>query len=230
MPIHANAIAIMAKAPTAGSVKTRLVPPLTAEQAAELYRALLLDQLQQLAGVDNAERYLAYTPVNSEDSFRLLAGDHFRYLPQRGDDLGARMENLCADLFKLGHRNVIIMGSDLPGLPLEFVSQSFVQLSKTAGHMVLGPSRDGGYYLIGMNHPTPEVFANMTWSHDRVLADTIARIECLGVPYSLLPAWFDLDRAEDLEYLRDVKPEWRAGFRRTLDYLTSLGYGISSAV
>ncbi len=226
MPIRVNAFAVMAKAPVAGNVKTRLVPPLTAEQAAELYRALLLDQMQQLAGVDDADRYLAYTPVNGENALRMLGGDQFRYLAQRGDDLGARMENLCADLFQLGHRNVIIMGSDLPGLPIEIVSQAFRQLACAASHVVLGPSCDGGYYLIGMNYPTPAIFANMIWSHDRVLADTIVRLESLGISYTLLPTWFDLDRVEDLKYLRDIKPEWRTGLRRTLAYLAALGYGI----
>jgi len=230
MPTHANALAIMAKAPAAGSVKTRLVPPLTAEQAAELYRALLSDQLQQRAGVENAELYLAYTPANGEDALRLLGGDRFRYLPQRGEDLGARMENLCADLLELGHRNVIIIGSDLPGLPTEFVNRAFAELSNSANQVVLGPSRDGGYYLIGMKHPAPAVFTGMTWSHDRVFADTIARLESASIPYTLLPPWFDLDGVEDLEYLQAIKPESRVGLRRTLAYLAALGYEIPSEV
>jgi len=220
----------MAKAPIPGGVKTRLVPPLTCEQAAELYRAVLEDQLEQLAGVEFAERYLAYAPADCEAALRALGGAVFGYLPQRGADLGKRMESLCVDLLGFGHRNVIIMGSDLPGLPMEVVGEAFTKLSSAAEHVVLGPSRDGGYYLIGMNHPRREVFADMTWSHDRVLAQTIARLEQLDIPYSLLPAWFDLDRLEDLDHLaKKITPALRSRLRRTLVCLENLGCQVPSA-
>jgi rSAM/selenodomain-associated transferase 1 len=219
----------MAKAPLPGMVKTRLVPPLTAEQAAQLYHALLLDQLEQLSSLAQFEKYLAYAPDGGETDWRALAGAEFRYLPQRGADLGARMENLCVDLSQLGHRNIVLIGSDLPGLPMNFVRDAFQRLARDRARVVLGPSRDGGYYLIGMNQPTPALFANMTWSHERVLADTKARLDAFGLPYSLLPEWFDIDRAGDLERLASgLEPETRARLRRTLAYLQTLKLAAAS--
>ncbi|HEX9454413.1 MAG TPA: TIGR04282 family arsenosugar biosynthesis glycosyltransferase, partial [Candidatus Binatia bacterium] len=166
MLTRANALAIMAKAPVAGRVKTRLVPPLSYEQAAELYRALLLDQLANLKNVTAAERYIAYAPDDVEALMRDLGGANFQYLPQRGDDLGARMEYLFSDLQSRGHSRIILIGSDLPALPLQIVNDAFTRLSSPDTQVVLGPSEDGGYYLVGMNQPTPAVFENMTWSHD----------------------------------------------------------------
>jgi uncharacterized protein len=193
----------MAKAPVAGRVKTRLVPPLSYEQAAELYRALLLDQLANLKNFTAAERYIAYAPDDLEPLMRDLGGDEFQYLPQRGDDLGARMEHLFSDLQSRGHSRIILIGSDLPTLPLQILNDAFTRLSSLDTQVVLGPSRDGGYYLVGMNQPTPAIFENMTWSHDRVLAQTTERLTRLGVGFGLTASWFDLDTVDDLRRLLD---------------------------
>lgn len=221
----------MAKAPVPGAVKTRLVPPLTAQQAAELYGALLLDQLEQLSTLEIAERYLAYTPENGDTVLRQLGNGIFLFLPQRGADLGARMGNLCTDLGQRGHHNIVIIGSDLPGLPMEYLRDAFARLSSGATRVVLGPSRDGGYYLVGMNQVTPELFTNMTWSHERVLADTLERLTQLGLSYSLLPSWFDLDTVEDLKNLNGrLEPAERARLGRTFSYLKMLGLVAASEV
>jgi rSAM/selenodomain-associated transferase 1 len=231
MPTHANALAIMAKAPAAGAVKTRLVPPLTFEQAAELYRALLLDQFEHLRHIDGAERYVFYAPADAENTLRDLGGADYAYRAQSGGDLGARMAQVCADLWCLGHRNIVLIGSDLPALPLALFDQAFAQLAGAERRVVLGPSRDGGYYLVGMNQPTAEIFDNMTWSHGQVLADTTARLDGLGVPYSVLPTWFDLDVAEDFQRLHTLaKSESRAALRRTLACLERLGFWPASIV
>jgi rSAM/selenodomain-associated transferase 1 len=221
----------MAKAPLPGTVKTRLVPPLTAEQAAELYRALLLDQFEHLRQIGGAERYVFYTPADAEKILRDLGGADYAYRPQSGDDLGARMEQVFADLWRLGHRNIVLIGSDLPALPLEILCEAFTSLSTAEHRVVIGPSRDGGYYLIGMNQPTPEIFANMTWSHDRVLADTTARLDGLGLSYSILQSWFDLDVAEDFQRLLTLrKSPARAALGRTLACLEKLGFWPASKI
>lgn len=231
MPTHANALAIMAKAPIAGTVKTRLVPPLTAEQATELYRALLLDQFEHLRQFGGAARYVFYAPADAEKMLGDLGGADYAYRAQSGGDLGARMAQVFAELWRLGHKNIVLIGSDLPALPLEFVREAFTRLSTAQHRVVLGPSRDGGYYLIGMNRATPEIFANMTWSHDRVLADTTARLDGLGVSYSMLPSWFDLDVAEDFQCLPTwLKPESPSALRRTLACLETLGFWPASKV
>ena len=205
MPTPANALAIMAKAPVAGAVKTRLAPPLTPAQAAEFYRALLLDQFEHLRKYPGATRYVFYAPAEAGEVFRDLGGGDYVYLAQRGSDLGARMEQVFTELWRLGHRNTIVIGSDLPALPWAILDEGFAQLAQVEPRVVLGPSRDGGYYLVGMNRPTPEVFKEMTWSHDQVLAETQARLRALAVPFGLLPGLFDFDSVEDLRDWRDAK-------------------------
>ena len=225
MPTPVNALAIMAKAPVAGTVKTRLVPPLTSTQAAEVCRALLSDQFDHLRNFAGAERYVFYTPADAEKSLGELAGADYIYLAQSGDDLGARMHQVFIDLSRLGHRNIVLIGSDLPALPLAILEQAFGLLAQAEPRVVLGPSADGGYYLVGMNRPTPEIFANMTWSHDRVFADTTARLDALNLPYDVLPTWFDVDVADDFQRLWQLPTsELRAALRRTVACLEKLGF------
>lgn len=215
----------MAKAPVAGMVKTRLVPPLTLEQAAEFYRALLLDQLAALRNYPGAARYVFYAPAAGGAALRELGGGDYEYLPQSDGDLGPRMAQVFADLWRLGVENILLIGSDLPALPAALLDQAFAQLGGGERRVVLGPSLDGGYYLVGMNRPTPEIFANMTWSHHRVLHDTVRRLDELGVAYGMLPSWFDLDMADDFQRLATLPPgELAAALPRTLSYLQSIGF------
>ncbi len=151
MPTHVNALAIMAKAPVAGTVKTRLVPPLTPAQAAEICRALLLDQFDHLRNFTGVESYVFYTPADAENVMRELAGAGYVYLAQSDGDLGARMEQVFADLWHLGHRNIVLIGSDLPALPWAILDEAISRLAQAERRVVLGPSADGGYYLVGMN-------------------------------------------------------------------------------
>jgi rSAM/selenodomain-associated transferase 1 len=207
----------MAKAPVPGEVKTRLVPPLTAEQAADLSRALLLDQLDHLTALRSADLYLVFAPADAAAAVKTLAPGRYQCFPQRGDDLGSRMENVLAELWRRGHRNVLLIGGDLPPVPLETLYDAFAQLSADQSRVVLGPSLDGGYYLVGMNQPVLEIFSGMTWSHDQVFNETIRRLDRLGIDCALLPEWFDVDGAADLERLRAVSdPSLRAAMKRTL--------------
>jgi rSAM/selenodomain-associated transferase 1 len=207
----------MAKAPVPGEVKTRLVPPLTAEQAADLSRALLLDQLDHLTALRSADLYLVFAPADAAAAMKTLAPGRYQCFPQRGDDLGSRMENVLAELWRRGHRNVLLIGGDLPPVSLETLYDAFAQLSADQNRVVLGPSLDGGYYLVGMNQPVPEIFSGMTWSHDQVFNETIRRLDRLGIDCALLPEWFDVDGAADLERLRAVSdPSLRAAMKRTL--------------
>ena len=225
MPTLANAIAVMAKAPAAGAVKTRLVPPLTPVQAAEFYRALMLDQFDHMRMYPSATRYVFYTPADAAETFHSLAGGDYVYLAQRGADLGARMLQVFSELWRLGHRNIILVGSDLPALPWAILDAGFAQLTQAASRVVLGPSRDGGYYLIGMNSPTPEIFQEMTWSHDQVLAETGRRLRALDIPFHLLPGLFDFDSVEDIRSWRDADDAATAAvtaMARTREYVKRL--------
>jgi rSAM/selenodomain-associated transferase 1 len=224
MPTYADALAVLAKAPIPGSVKTRMVPPLTHEQAAELSRALLLDQLDHLTELGDVDLYVAFTPIDAKSLMKSIVPASFQCFHQRGDDIGERMYEVFAELWRRGHRNSILIGSDLPVVPLVFFRDAFKVLEREDRQLVLGPSEDGGYYLVGMNQPTPEIFEGMAWSHDQVLAQTTEKLSRLGIDFRLLPGWFDLDTIEDIERLRaEPDPAIRAAMRRTVDYLRRLG-------
>jgi uncharacterized protein len=223
MPTHVNALAVMAKAPIPGAVKTRLVPPLTQEQAAELYRALLSDQLEHLNFLEAADLYVAFTPSEAMPLIASIVPTGYQCFAQRGGDLGERMNEVFAELWRRGHRSLIVIGSDLPPMPLKTFQQGFAQLSAGGKRVVLGPSRDGGYYLIGLNQPVPEIFSDMTWSHERVLTETTAKLARLGIDCRLLAEWFDIDTSKDMEQLQaTVDPTTRASMKRTLAYLEAI--------
>jgi glycosyltransferase A (GT-A) superfamily protein (DUF2064 family) len=134
------------------------------------------------------------------------------------------MDAAFIDLWRCGHRNVVLVGSDLPALPLSYLETAFGLLVTSTHQVVLGPSRDGGYYLVGMNQPTPEIFQDMTWSHDQVLAQTTDKLGKLGIQPALLPKWFDIDSFEDLKQLKTLsEPTARGTVKRTLSYIEGLG-------
>jgi len=200
--MRANALVLMAKAPLAGAVKTRMLPALSAEEAAELSRRLLLDQLAHLASVTAAELYLAFTPDEAKTSMQALAPPAFRLIAQEGGDLGARMQHLFESLRVVGHRNIALIGSDVPPPAMSLFDDAYDYLQNPETRAVLGPSRDGGYYLIGLNHAVGEIFAGMTWSHAAVLAQTRERLAARNIDTLLLAPWFDVDTPDDLRDLR----------------------------
>jgi len=224
MPTRANALAVMAKAPVAGHVKTRLVPPLSHDQAADLSRALLADLLGHVSALTGAEHYLFFTPEGAAASMSELAGGKFHLVAQRGDDLGARMEAVFADLWKRGHRRMVLIGGDLPVFPLEFLEQAFARLDTPADRVVLGPSRDGGYYLVGMNRRVAEIFTDMTWSHGRVLSETLKKIRSLGIEALQLPLWFDVDTPADLAEMRQLVRGRKKSMKNTAGVLRRLSF------
>jgi uncharacterized protein len=201
MAIRANALVVMAKAPLAGQVKTRLLPIFTAEEAAEFSRSLLVDQLNHLQELDTADFYLAFAPDDAQLLMKQLAPARFHLFPQQGDDLGARMASAFQTLFDLGHKQIVLIGGDLAPVPPSFFPEAYAFLESFEKRVVLGPSRDGGYYLVGCNQPTPEIFSGMSWSHSEVLAQTLARLAASRIAYHVLPSWFDIDTPHDLRHL-----------------------------
>jgi uncharacterized protein len=218
--MHANALAVMAKAPLAGQVKTRLMPGLSAEEAAGLARTLLVDQLGHLSAIADADLYLAFTPTAQREVFQALAPAGFCLFPQAGDHLGGRMAHVFETLYARRHRRMVLIGGDLAPVPLQIFTDAFAMLDCPSHRVVLGPSRDGGYYLVGCNSPTPEIFMGMTWSHDQVLAQTVARLTALQMDVQLLPCWFDIDTLDDLRYLQTLSdPVLRKALATTLPLL-----------
>jgi rSAM/selenodomain-associated transferase 1 len=195
------AVAIMAKAPQAGEVKTRLCPPLSRADAAELYRRFLLDKIEQVARLKAASLAIAYTPAEARAFFEEVAPG-FVLVQQRGADLGDRLANSLGELLNRGHHGAMAIDSDTPTLPVGFLQQA-VDLVTTPGiDVVLGPTLDGGYYLIGLRAMHRELFEAMAWSTSAVLPETIRRADAMGLRVACLPPWYDIDTPEDLGRLR----------------------------
>lgn len=194
-----QALFVMAKDPRAGQVKTRLCPPLTPEMAARLYQCFLLDVLDLVADLPGVDPVVAFSPPEAEEEFSQLTSGRFQLVPQEGADLGARLENSFRVLFRQGYTRVAAVSTDTPDLPVEYLQEAFFRLQ--SGRVVLGPCPDGGYYLIGLSSPTPELFRDMPWSTDRVLPETEARVKRMGLALSYLPEWHDVDTVADLDRL-----------------------------
>ena len=194
------ALCIMAKAPEAGRVKTRLCPPLSPDEAAELSRCFIRDKAAQVREVARAESAVAYAPENAAAVFEALVPG-FTLLPQGGGDLTARIMAVFGQLFRLGFDGAVVIDSDSPTLPTERLERA-VALVRAGGHdLVLGPSEDGGYYLIGLRRLHPELFEGMRWSTPTVLEETLRRAGALGLSATRLSPWYDVDTAADLARL-----------------------------
>lgn len=193
-------LAVVAKRPAAGQTKTRLCPPLRSEQAAALYECFLCDTLALMRAVEEVERAIVYLPEGEEAYFQALAPD-FRLLLQQGDDLGVRLDNLLRQALGNGATHAVVMDSDSPTLPAAYVADAFARLESGAD-VVFGPCDDGGYYLIGLSRPQPRLLREVEMSTSRVLRDSLAIAAELGLKVELLPIWYDVDTAAELERLR----------------------------
>ncbi|MGB3541539.1 TIGR04282 family arsenosugar biosynthesis glycosyltransferase [Rubrivirga sp.] len=221
------ALLVFAKVPEPGRVKTRLSPPLSPEQAARLYDAFLRDALDRYArwgretGV-SIRLHLATRPGAANAFADVPAG--VETLEQRGGGLGDRMMRAFVQAFATGHDRAVVVGTDHPTLPLDFFG---LALDAMADPMtaVIGPSDDGGYYLLGLNDVAPAVF-DMDYSHERVFDDTLEAALEVGLQPVVLPSHYDVDDAAALDRLVQ---EWRAGAdmgprtARMLETLTETG-------
>ena len=179
------AIAVMAKRPEPGNVKTRLCPPLTPVQAADLYEAFFLDTVSLISGIEHTDVFVAYDPETALDFFSRILSPTVKCIPQGVGDLGKRLSGISSIVFSHGYRKVIMLASDTPHLPQDYIRLAFTRLDDT--DVILGPCDDGGYYLIGLRFPAPEVFAGIPWSTSRVLDLTIERAREAGMTCERLP-------------------------------------------
>ena len=194
-----HALLVVAKRPAPGQTKTRLTPPLTPGQAAQLYESFLCDTLDLIRRVPGARPLLAYLPEGAEDYFRALAPD-FELLPQVGDDLGARLDNALTHCLSDGFTRAVILDSDSPTLPAEYLAQAFAALE--TADAVIGPCDDGGYYLIGLKRPAPRLLREVKMSTPHVTRDTLSLAAEEKLAIAQLPTWYDVDTAAELERLR----------------------------
>lgn len=199
------AIAVMLKAPIHGQVKTRLIPPLTKEDAAELYTCFIKDIFARIGTLKGIDIFAAFTPAGSEKIIKKIIPKKVSLIPQKGNDLGERLANVFTDLFTRDYKKIAIIGSDSPDLPLEYVKMAFNELKNDK--IVFGPAEDGGYYLIAMDRLYKNIFKNIHWSTDKVLKKTLNMAKKEGVDTFLLPKWHDIDKYDDLEKLIKNKEE-----------------------
>ena len=225
------ALAIMAKAPRAGKVKTRLAPVLTMEGSAALNICFLRDTAQNIADVaagGGARGLVCYTPAGEESAFQGLLPSGFGLIVQRGDVFGERLLAAAEDILACGFESVCLIDSDSPTVPGGALRQAVDELAKPGDRVVLGPSEDGGYYLIGLKRAHAALFERITWSTANVYAETVERVREVGLPLVELPMWYDVDDAATLavlerELLLDEPPSFAtaAGYdaRSTRSYL-----------
>ena len=167
--------------------------------AVRVAQAFLLDAIHRLAAVD-AHRVLAFAPAECEAAFAAIAAGRFELTPQADGDLGRRMAAFVQQQMDAGARLVVLVGTDSPTLPVEYVERAFAELELS--DVVIGPATDGGYYLIGCGPRRPPLFEEVAWSTGRVLADTVTALADPRWRLALLPPWYDVDTPEDWVMLR----------------------------
>ncbi len=224
--------AVMAKAPGFANVKSRLQPPLTADEARALARAFLLDRLDGVVALSGVVPLLAFTPPAAASILRSLAPSGVGLLAQRGDGLGERLTCLfltCLfDDLLAEHRAALALDADSPTLPMTWVAEGAAMLADAVADVVLGPTEDGGYWSVGLRAPCPALFTDVPWSTDRVLETTLARARALGLRVRLLPRWFDVDTEADLKKLCDEIAA-SGGPRRTAALAPALAARLATA-
>ena len=197
------AMAVMAKAPRPGKVKTRLSPPLTLEQTAALNVRFLRDTTENLATIPGSAGLISYTPAGDEGLFAGLLPETFALVLQRGDAFGERLLAAAEDILAIGYGAVCLIDSDSPTVPAVAFAQAVEALARPGDRVVLGPSHDGGYYLIGMKQAHREPFERITWSTASVCEETMERCREAGLEVVVLPTWYDVDDAATLALLNE---------------------------
>lgn len=201
---------IFAKAPEPGSVKTRLAgeaSDITPREAAKIYTAFLEDAIDQYATLASSVTFdldLRLCWSGPPKAARRFMDDPVALVAQQGEDLGARMWNAFEQALSEGYRRVVVIGTDHPTLPVARVQDAFDTL-REPDRVVIGPSEDGGYYLLGMNRAVPEVFEDMTYSHAHVFKNTLRRAANTEAQPVVLPSFYDVDTPSALRrMLRDL--------------------------
>ncbi len=207
---------IMAKVPIAGTVKTRLQPRLTAAQCADLAACFLRDTVSKANSLKN-KLIIAYSPVEKRNILLEILPDEHNFIEQKGTNLGEKMFHAFEFAFSNNSDSVVMIGTDSPTFPTEFIRQTFENLTKTDA--VLGAAADGGFYLIGLRKLKKEIFENVEWSSPQTFEQTARKIEKANLKLALLPVWYDVDTPEDLERLKKELTENPNIAPRTFEFL-----------
>ncbi len=196
---HIQALLVFAHNPIAGQVKMRMVDPFTPEESAELYRAFLEDALARFVTLPHTDVFL-FLPPERPTLPEITLPQALPLLHQKGRTFAERQLNAFREIFAQGYRRCVATGTDCPTLPIEYIQRAFLEL-KEANSVTIGPSVDGGYYLLGMNRLHTELFEGMTYNHPHVFEDIILRVTRTGARLVVLPSWYDVDTPDDLTRL-----------------------------
>jgi rSAM/selenodomain-associated transferase 1 len=197
-------LGIFARVPEAGRVKTRLVPPLSPDEACRLYEAMLRDLFSRLSRLKKTQVTVFYAGDDPEPLRELLPAGTTRVSleAQRGDALGDRLHHAFEHLLESERDVAAIIGSDSPDLPIPYLKRAFLKLKHK--DVVLGPASDGGYYLIGLRRPVPGLLDGISWGTEAAFEDTLRQVSDHGLSCSLLPLWYDVDDIHSLALLRSM--------------------------
>ncbi|PIO48033.1 MAG: hypothetical protein CMR00_06750 [[Chlorobium] sp. 445] len=195
-----SALIIFFKWAKANKVKTRLVPALSPDDAAALYAAFVKDTFAKVRALRDVEifGYVSGMLGNGGDLEAHLTAQSFTLREQQGTDLGERMQRAFQELFRDGFRRIVIIGTDSPDLPLNYITAAFDSLHYSQNALCIGPAADGGYYLLGMNHFFPEAFQNVPYSSSETYRATLHQIIPLSGRLFTLRHWYDVDTLDDL--------------------------------
>lgn len=194
----------MAKAPRIGAAKTRLVPPLSAAEAAGLSACFIRDAAENIAAAAQyaaIDGYIAYSPPDAESEFAPLLAQGTQLLPSRRPGLAASLFDAAEDLLAAGYGAACLVNSDSPTLPNSLLIDAARALLLPGDRLVLGPAEDGGYYLIGLKRAHSRLFEEIAWSTPLVFAQTVERAREIGLEPIVLPSWYDVDDMVSLHRL-----------------------------
>lgn len=195
-------IILMVKAPLPGLAKTRLTPPLAQSEAASLALCFVQDVVKSALGITQ-NVMIAFTPPEGRAMLEASLPNNLHWVEQHGQHLGDRLILAIAYADSLGFSPIITLGTDSPTLPPSFVEQACQILSVGPTDITLGPTRDGGYYLVGVRKPEPELFNNVAWSSPFTFDHTVRNINQLGLRLVILEQWYDVDTVADLRSLNN---------------------------
>jgi hypothetical protein len=215
-----DCLLLFVKSPVKGRVKSRLAVSKDGDFEVQLYRYFVEDTISLVENLDVHLKVCFYPPGARADLSRWL-GERRCYSPQSGDNLGDRLRNAFAGAFEEGFSSVVAIGSDIPDLPLRYLTEGFEAL--TVQDVVIGPAGDGGYYLIGFSKDgfTAELFDNISWSTDGVFEQSMNILKRHGRKTHQLPLWYDVDTIEDLKSLLSRARNTTFEKSRTYSYLTA---------
>jgi rSAM/selenodomain-associated transferase 1 len=212
-PLPSCGMAVMAKASIPGRTKTRLVPPLTAEEAAEFNTAFLQDVATNILTASKRmriSRYMAFGPPESVAFFKAMLPPGIGLIESWMPNFGDCLFGAIGHLFALGHAAAVVLNSDSPTLPTSLLLDTASILGLPGDRAVIGRSMDGGYYLLGLKAAHRRLFEDIDWSTERVAGQTMERAREIGLPVYVLPTWYDVDEMEALRLLHSELCESRS--------------------